>query len=620
MARSWYGCALVAAICISTAGRTSQAQQRGAPPAAEAPPTAAALEARIETALGEVTSLQFTASPLSDVATYIRERHNVAIQLDTAALDTAGVTSDSPVTIDVEGVTLRSALNLMLKSIELTYCLQDGVLLITTPEEVDTRLVREVYDARHFLFSTDELGRRERDADGLLEMVMSHVQPTTWTDVGGTGAIEVLDQGLIVAQSWTVQQEVAQFVQAIDKAYAQHHQGNFRSPIEVGENDSSSTQAVRRALAEPTSLQFNESPLSDVVVFIKEQHKLQVQLDTAALDTAGITTDSPVNIDVEGVPLANSLNIMLKSIESTYVVRDEVLLITTPEEVDNQLITRIYPVYDLLEAERRADARPAKQPQVAPGAAAASPYAPSGTVPAKEAPKRGAPESAVRAAPAAPGTVTSTDNVEDKAYTVRPVTGGSSGPPLSRTGKVYPSASLQLVATVTATVGPTTWTDVGGTGAISYVPEFQGLVISQTDDVHAQIEDLFERMRKVALVQEASKEELPATDKSGEFSLKPYYLTLATGQRAKDVGAVSSLLQRVIEPGSWQANDGRSFIHIVDDALMIQATNATHERIEALLEQLDIGRSNGNGQGDGGIFGGAAAESKSESKPAETKK
>ena len=51
MARSWYGCALVAAICVSTLGRSSQAQQPGAPPAAEAPPTAAALEARIETPL-----------------------------------------------------------------------------------------------------------------------------------------------------------------------------------------------------------------------------------------------------------------------------------------------------------------------------------------------------------------------------------------------------------------------------------------------------------------------------------------------------------------------------------------------------------------------------------------
>jgi hypothetical protein len=141
-------------------------------------------------------------------------------------------------------------------------------------------------------------------------------------------------------------------------------------------------------------------------------------------------------------------------------------------------------------------------------------------------------------------------------------------------------------------------------------------VISQTDDVHDKIEDLFERLRKVAQVQDASKEELPTTDKSGEYSLKPYYLTLATGQRAKDVGAISSLIQRVIEPGSWQANDGRSFIHIVDDALMIQATNATHERIEALLEQLRI-NNGGSGQSGGGFGGGGAAtDAKPESKPA----
>lgn len=102
------------------------------------------------------------------------------------------------------------------------------------------------------------------------------------------------------------------------------------------------------ALDETTSLQFLEQPLGDVVAFLEDRHKIEIQLDTTALDTAGVTTDTPVTIDVEGISLKSALRLMLKSIELTYTVRDEVLLITTTEEVESELVTKVYPVADLV--------------------------------------------------------------------------------------------------------------------------------------------------------------------------------------------------------------------------------------------------------------------------------
>jgi hypothetical protein len=102
------------------------------------------------------------------------------------------------------------------------------------------------------------------------------------------------------------------------------------------------------ALDETTSLQFLEQPLGDVVAFLEDRHKIEIQLDTTALDTAGVTTDTPVTIDVEGISLKSALRLMLKSIELTYTVRDEVLLITTTEEVEQELVTKVYPVADLV--------------------------------------------------------------------------------------------------------------------------------------------------------------------------------------------------------------------------------------------------------------------------------
>ena len=50
-----------------------------------------------------------------------------------------------PVTINLQNVTLRSALRLMLKNLQLTYIIQDEVLMITTPQDAETHLVVKVY-------------------------------------------------------------------------------------------------------------------------------------------------------------------------------------------------------------------------------------------------------------------------------------------------------------------------------------------------------------------------------------------------------------------------------------------------------------------------------------------
>ena len=39
---------------------------------------------------------------------------------------------------------------------------------------------------------------------------------------------------------------------------------------------------------------------------------------------------------------------MLRDMELTYIIKDEVLLITTPEKAESELVTKVYPVADLV--------------------------------------------------------------------------------------------------------------------------------------------------------------------------------------------------------------------------------------------------------------------------------
>ncbi len=54
-----------------------------------------------------------------------------------------------------------------------------------------------------------------------------------------------------------------------------------------------------------------------------------------------------------------------------------------------------------------------------------------------------------------------------------------------------------LIELITTTVAPTTWDDVGGPGSIAPFATNLSLVVSQTQEVHEQIADLLEQLRRL---------------------------------------------------------------------------------------------------------------------------
>jgi hypothetical protein len=108
-------------------------------------------ERKIRTALKKKVVCDFEKIPLAEAVGYLKNFVGVEIQLDLKALGDAGVESDTPITFRVKDVSLKSALNLMLRPLDLTYVYKDEVLLITTPEQVEQYLKVKVYDVRDLL-------------------------------------------------------------------------------------------------------------------------------------------------------------------------------------------------------------------------------------------------------------------------------------------------------------------------------------------------------------------------------------------------------------------------------------------------------------------------------------
>jgi hypothetical protein len=110
-------------------------------------------------------------------------------------------------------------------------------------------------------------------------------------------------------------------------------------------------QRIERALRDPlksAGLDFTDTSLEEVVGFIQQSYNIPVQLDTTALEEEGIDPQEPVTVSLHGISLRSALRILLKNLGLTYIVRDEVLMITSPTEAEAQLVVKVYPVADLV--------------------------------------------------------------------------------------------------------------------------------------------------------------------------------------------------------------------------------------------------------------------------------
>lgn len=105
---------------------------------------------------------------------------------------------------------------------------------------------------------------------------------------------------------------------------------------------------INKTLDEKTHLDFIETPLNEAVEYLIDLHGISIVLDERALEEVGIGDDVPITIEMEHASLRSALRHMLRELDLDFVVRDESLVITTPEVVENHQVVRVYDVRDLL--------------------------------------------------------------------------------------------------------------------------------------------------------------------------------------------------------------------------------------------------------------------------------
>jgi len=183
-------------------------------------PTTVSARQKIEAALDSKLKapLMFEDTPLDDILNTLQLDFEIPILFDNSALDELAISPETEISINLRNISLRSALNLMFRqpgTEDLTYIIDEEVLLITTEERANETLQVRLYRVDDFPFYGDS-GSNPPFHD-LRKVLTTCVAYDSWEVHGtGEGSLWLMEPGiLVVSQTQAVQHEIENLLNKI---------------------------------------------------------------------------------------------------------------------------------------------------------------------------------------------------------------------------------------------------------------------------------------------------------------------------------------------------------------------------------------------------------------------
>jgi hypothetical protein len=232
------------------------------PPVARGLATDDERNAELRAKLARRTDAAFIETPFNQVLDFLSDAVDVPFHVKTGALDEIGLSRDVPVTSNFKDVSVATALELILDDLQLEFAVDRGLVIISTPDDLQAKQVVRAYRLQSLLpdLATEQI---DREAGRLARIIAAQIAPDTWglvevrafpasdgdgasgagggmmgmgaamppgvgqpgempgtVHLGGSGAISVFDRVLIVRNSIKVHDEVDQFLRMLGEARA----------------------------------------------------------------------------------------------------------------------------------------------------------------------------------------------------------------------------------------------------------------------------------------------------------------------------------------------------------------------------------------------------------------
>jgi len=147
---------------------------------------------------------------------YFGEELKLPLVLSIKKLEEASVAPDTPITYKTPPIPAKSALDQLLKLLELDFVIRDEVLQITTPEDSESQLITRVYDTRTVL--------KRMSLEQLRERITTTIRPNSWLPAVvpyGPGEMEFYRGLLVVTQIDRAQEEIERMIESLTAAPAE---------------------------------------------------------------------------------------------------------------------------------------------------------------------------------------------------------------------------------------------------------------------------------------------------------------------------------------------------------------------------------------------------------------
>jgi general secretion pathway protein D len=259
---------------------------------------------------------------------------------------------------------------------------------------------------------------------------------------------------------------------------------------------------IEQKLKTPVAFQFSNQPLGQVIEQIGRIAGVNVYLDPQGLADEGATVDTPVTIKLDHeISLKSALNLILQPLRLNYIIKDEVLKITSEALRGGQLYTMTYNVADLVmpipnfsPRQMGLDSAYSKAMSNV-GFGGASPFATPGSSAALVA--EGGQSSGTISANVLAQSRSSGGGGSSRGFQTGSPQGNGlpNGPGGAAGGSGADFDSL--IDLIVGTVKPESWDEVGGRGSVRGFETNLSLVVSQTQEVHEEIADLLEQLRRL---------------------------------------------------------------------------------------------------------------------------
>lgn len=270
---------------------------------------------------------------------------------------------------------------------------------------------------------------------------------------------------------------------------------NRKGSTDRNSRQSASELEIRQKLRTPILPRYDNMPLAEVVQSLSELTDVNIYLDPRGLGQEGVRTDTTVSLNLgQEISLESALSLILEPLHLTYMIKDEVLKVTSEQLRDGDVKTHVYNVADLV----------IPIPNFVPTSGMGLQGLINDAYAALPNVQRagGGPMAYVPGQAALDGVVPGNPNVLQQQQQFGGGSLGSGGSPLSGgpggLGGAAQADFDSLIDLIVSTVENDSWMENGtGEGEIQPFPTNLSLVISQTQRVHEQIADLLEQLRRL---------------------------------------------------------------------------------------------------------------------------